>query len=132
MTARGVSIALVVVGVAACSTPAPVPEGYAFPTWHVGGSGAAALLEGDLQVDAGCLYAQPPLGRRYLVVWPDTLRLVIDNGTPVVLDGERIVARSGEAVRLGGGEIGPYLVPSSADACDRNQVWGANTIVPPG
>jgi hypothetical protein len=131
-TMRSSGVALAAVIVAACSSPAPVPEGYAFPTWSVGNGGAAALLEGDLEGAGGCLYVRPSFGPRFLVVWPDNLRLVIDNGTPVVMDGREVVARTGAPVRLGGGEIGPSLTPPSAAVCDRTQVWGTNEIVPPG
>ena len=100
-------LVLAISGVAACaSPPAPVPEGYVFPTWHVGDAGAAALLEGVLVADNGCLYVQPTEGTRYLVVWPDTLRLVLDpSNVAVVMNGTDAAARVGGMIQLGGGEI---------------------------
>jgi len=133
---KGTTIVSLALLVAACSLPAPVPEGYAFPTWSVRNGGAAALMEGDLVAAGGCLYVSPDLGPRYLVVWPDTLRLVIEidaigGDIPLVMDGANEVARIGQRVRLGGGEIGPDLTPRTAGRCDRTNVWGANSLLPP-
>jgi len=127
---RALIFMLGAIGVGACA-PAAVPEGYVFPTWRVGGAGAAALMEGKLVADRGCLYVQPTQGGRYLVVWPDTLQLVLDpDGTAVVMSGSTPVARVGEDVRLGGGEIGPDLTPRDAAKACGGMAWGANEIIP--
>lgn len=116
--------------VAGCSTPAPVPSGYRFPTHSTGGGGAAALLEGDLVVAGGCLYVQPDRGPRYLVVWPDTLRLALEGDTPVVMEGTEEVVRDGGRVRLGGGEAGPNLAATTAGGCDTANLWSVSEVVP--
>ena len=108
-----------------------VPDGYSFPTWHVGQGGAAALLEGLLLEQGGCLYvhAPAPSGDVYLIVWPDTLRLVLnESGTPIVTNGGSFGLRIGDKVSLTGGEITPSLVPTGAAACNRTHVWGVSEI----
>jgi len=103
----------------------------AFPTWSTGNGGAAALTSGELRVDRGCLYVQQTVGGRHLVIWPDTWHVVLDAGTPVVMDGDTEVARVGAQVMLGGGEVTRELIPATASACDMTHVWGANSVVEP-
>ena len=120
-----------------CAPASPAPDassrepvGVAFPTWHVGAEGAAALLEGRLAMIGRCLYLVPPQGPPFLVIWPDTVRLAVVDDTPAIVDGSRVVASVGERVRLGGGELTKDLWPEAVAGCDTSQVWGANSINP--
>lgn len=128
----GAAAGLLAVLLAACGTqPAPVPEGYSFPTWHTPDGGASALLEGPLAERGGCLYVRAPAPSTtdYLVVWPDTLHLEIRDGVATVTNGAVFSVRVGERVSLGGGEITDSLVPETAAACDTSHVWGTSEIV---
>jgi hypothetical protein len=78
----------------------PVPEGYAFPRHSIWGSGPAALFEGTLVVEDGCI--QTAAATPATVVWPPGFRLAIEDGEPVVHGGSRDL-RMGQPVRMGGG-----------------------------
>lgn len=115
--------------VAACGA-APVPDGYVFPTRSTGNSGAAALLTGTVIERNGCLYVQPAAGTEYLVIWPDSLRLVIDDmGLPTIMDGSDVVARVGDVVRVGGGESASKAGGAVTQRCP-GKVWEGGEIVP--
>jgi hypothetical protein len=77
----------------------PVPEGYEFPRHSIWGGGPAALFEGTLVEEDGCILADGGGA----VVWPLGSWLSIDQGEPIVHVSWREV-RMGERVRLGGGE----------------------------
>jgi hypothetical protein len=76
----------------------PVPEGWEFPRHSLWGSGPAALFEGQLVHDDGCIMTQAGA----TVVWPPGYSLSVEEGEPIVHGSGREV-RTGEPVRMGGG-----------------------------
>ena len=76
----------------------PVPEGYEFPRHSIWGGGPAALFEGTLVEEDGCIVTDSG----GTVVWPPGSWLSVDDGEPIVHVSWRAV-RMGELVRLGGG-----------------------------
>ena len=84
----------------------PVP-GVAFPRQKpVEGERASmtALAMGDLVLVEGCLRIGSADGN--LLVWPPDFTLKAENGVLEILDGTgQVVARVGEEVRMGGGEV---------------------------
>lgn len=66
----------------------------------------AALIEGTLVVEDGCLRVARPDRASVLIVWPAEATLRTDGGMVRVADGRgRAVAQVGQPVRLGGGEL---------------------------
>ena len=60
------------------------------------------------------------------------MALVLDaDNAAVVMNGQTAVAGVGDNVRLGGGEIGPDLVPHDAAAKCGELAWGVSEVVPP-
>jgi len=79
----------------------PVPDGYTFPRHSIwGGAGPAALFDGELVDEAGCIRTTGPDGAT--VVWPPGYWLQLRDGSPEVHGGVEVVAM-GEPVRMGGG-----------------------------
>ena len=77
----------------------PVPEGYAFPRHSIWGGGPAALFDGVLVEEDGCIMTEGG----GTVVWPPGSWLSVEGGEPIVHVSWRAV-RMGERVRMGGGE----------------------------
>jgi hypothetical protein len=71
------------------------------------GSFMEALLSGELVVMNGCLRIQVENSTEsYLVFWQPDYFLNQNNGTREILDREgQVVARVGEPIQMGGGEI---------------------------
>jgi hypothetical protein len=70
-----------------------------------------ALLVGELVVTDGCLRLQSEDDQSHLVIWQTDYFLNNNQGTLEILDREgQVVARVGEPIQLGGGEI-----PSAVD-----------------
>lgn len=65
----------------------------------------AALLIGQLVNENGCLRVIPPEGTRYSLVWNATITLDSSQTPPSLVQDGRQVARVGNTVRLGGGEL---------------------------
>ena len=97
--------------------PPRAPEkqaGLFFPRMPAGPRGVIleALGDGRLFVENGCIY-MGPTERRYrdevpsdVVVWPHGYSLSRKNGEVLILDEkDKVVARVGETVSMGGGEI---------------------------
>ena len=78
----------------------PVPDGYTFPRHSIWGSGPAALFEGTLLIEDGCIRTAE--GTPATVVWPPGYRLAIEDGQPVVHGGDEPI-RMELSIRMGGG-----------------------------
>jgi hypothetical protein len=103
---------------AACADPVgDAPAGVFFPTVPIGADYPAALFEGDLEIDEGCLYLTDH-GERWLALWPEGYRAERDEGLIRVLDraGE-VVGVDGGSIRVGGGEGRPVEI-GSVEAAD--------------
>jgi hypothetical protein len=88
--------------------PLDIP-GVAFPRQEpVSGPRAmmAAELVGDFVLEGGCLWVESLYhDGRYLPIWPPEFLVEIDDGMPVLLDGDGVVVgRVGEEIYMGGGE----------------------------
>jgi hypothetical protein len=94
--------------------PVPVPDGYRFPRHSLWGGGPAALYEGTLVEDDGCVRTEDGS----TVAWPPGYRLEVEDGELVVLGSGRTV-QMGEPVRMGGGwyesEPLPDILSAAAD-----------------
>jgi hypothetical protein len=99
--ALGVGV-VVVLGAAAAAWyvygPVPVPDGYRFARHSMWGGGPAALYEGTLVEDDGCVRTADG----FTVAWPPGYRLDVEDDELVVRGGGRTV-RMGDQVRMGGG-----------------------------
>jgi hypothetical protein len=103
---------LTATAVVACGpgdTESPAPSigsaDFVFPTHPAWLDGPAAQLTGTVEVVEGCIYVQARSRSRYLVVWPASMSLRVDNqGQPVVELAGRHVAAPGEVIELTGGE----------------------------
>lgn len=71
----------------------------------------SGVLDGDAEVDGGCLWLEKS-GERVSVVWPHGYRARFDPPRLVAPDGT-VVATAGDRVRSGGG-----LVPTAMPRCD--------------
>lgn len=76
-----------------------------------------ALLIGELVVVEGCLRVNSSYSdTSYLLVWPPDFTLSTENDAIQILDGAgQVVARVGEAVRIGGGEVPAWVAPAHAE-----------------
>lgn len=91
-----------IVDLAGACAPEPVPSGFVFPTHGMTNGGPSMGLEGVLVEESGCLLVQGDSGRNYVIVWPDSMRLSVDGGEPVVVHGDAHVATVGDRVVVGG------------------------------
>ena len=99
----------------------------------------AALMEGTLIIEDGCLKIDPSFpGKNMLVIWQADYFLTDNKGTLTILDeqGEE-VAWVGETIQMGGGEVGlgPELqdqlrAPAPAECFD-GKVWLMGEILAP-
>jgi hypothetical protein len=65
-----------------------------------------ARMEGRLILDEGYLRLKPILHESYMVIWPYGYTVRLENSIVQVLDADgRVVARAGDWIVLGGGEI---------------------------
>ena len=100
-----------------------------------------AAATGRLAVEDGCVWlVNGPA--RYLVVWPHSYVLADAFGTLVVLGPERtVVARGGQVVTLGGGEVAIDAEGARAAVaelagvqipavCEAELAWTANGVIP--
>ena len=83
--------------------------------WKPGEAGDDALVTGQLVLDNGCLRLAAPDGTKVDLVWPFDYEATVQRVGPTdqlkVYDPDRdIVARSSDAIQLGGGygDAGPY------------------------
>jgi hypothetical protein len=91
------------------------PPGVVFPT-HPGGSGPypAALLDGTLEVEDGCVYLTQD-GERWLGVWPASLHVEQQDGRISIVDESGVVVGvEGQRLMVGGGESRPSEVGGPA------------------
>lgn len=99
----------------------------------------AALIEGKLTFENGCLRVGPNGKPRYLLVWPAEYATAIKGDWVEVTTGQfggdkqLIKLRIGSSVRLGGGNISvnnlePYLRKQIPSQCSDNSVWVVGTI----
>lgn len=104
--ARSGRILLLVIWlVVACSSPDASPlTGYAFPRHRgFGNGGPTALLDGILEVRAGCLYVRHDDGHRSYVVWPPGYTLRAFGESIAIFDGATRLYSPGGRVREGAG-----------------------------
>jgi len=97
----------------------------------------AALAEGTLEVEDGCLWLTLDDGRsRYLPIWPHGTSLVQDGADIVVASADRravLPVGSGHVI-LGGGESGPrqtleeLIGQPIPDACAVAPYWGVSAM----
>jgi hypothetical protein len=113
-----IAIAFGLVLVSACgggsSGDAPAPAGshgspISIPTsdWQPGDDSMAALLSGTLRADgAGCPFVDAGSGK-VMLVWPQGYTAArVGNGDIVVsAPSDQVVARTGDHVSIGGGEV---------------------------
>lgn len=113
---------------AGCGQPvAPVPAGYVFPVRDSSHGSPTALLLGVLTAEHGCIYVRAESGTNYLVVWPDTLRLVIDaSGVPALMRNSEVVARVGDRVQVTGGESAVGLAADARQRCPGTPYLGVD------
>ena len=70
----------------------------------------AALLYGELVENDGCLYVVTDYDERFTPIWPHDFSAAVAGGAIQVLDGAgTVVARTGDWIRLSGGETGMNL-----------------------
>ncbi len=103
----------------------PVP-GIAFPVSDEA-LGGEALIEGRLSVRDGCLILTDTGSDAYLLIWPDWLRLARDSSGVAVTDAAGMVlARVGDEVSIGGGEIAgdPRDLSKIPPSCLSMKSWG--------
>ncbi len=91
----------------------------------------AALLEGTLRAEGGCLRLDSPAREQYLALWPpgSRVRLIADRITVVLADGREVA--DGDRVRAAGGEYARDLAEFVAQlvgqpvpaACARTGYW---------
>lgn len=88
-----------------------------FPQLAVGRSTDEALLVGELTVVKSCLRViSGDSSRSYLLVWPSNVTLRTTTLSPEVHDSRgRVVARVGEMIRMGGGELTPTEITALSD-----------------
>lgn len=67
----------------------------------------AALLSGSFVNDTNCLRVNTDIGgTSYLIAWPPDVSLHVENNLVEIRNGDgQVVAREGERVRFGGGEV---------------------------
>ncbi|MGI5286130.1 hypothetical protein ACQEVF_22720 [Nonomuraea polychroma] len=83
-------------------------------------AGDAALLEGTLVLDDGCLYADSD-GQRWLPVFPAEETRWDAKAQTLTLGGSSAVV--GERSGFGGGEADATIIAFAPDGCDRSKVW---------
>jgi hypothetical protein len=67
----------------------------------------AALAEGTLVEDSGCLFLRSSNATEMLLLWPPGYSAAVEDGAVVVRDGEgAAVAKAGDQLELGGGLVG--------------------------
>jgi hypothetical protein len=130
MRAGPVLVLLVGLAMPACAADAPAaPAGIFFPTVPIGEAYPAALMEGVLEVEDGCVYVANG-GERWLALWPEGYTATRSEGRLDVRDGDGTpVAREGMHVTLGGGEVNPVEVGGSA-ASTRYATEQTGQVVP--
>lgn len=90
----------------------------------------AALLEGVLEERDGCLLVRRDDGVERVPIWPNELRLVLDDtGRPVVMRGAEVYATLGGRIALGGGE--PPLPDADLEGRCGAPVWETSELVTP-
>jgi len=130
MRAGPVLVLLVGLAMPACAADgSAAPAGIFFPTVPIGEAYPAALMEGVLEVEDGCVYVANG-GARWLALWPEGYTAALSGGRLEVRDGDGgPVTREGERVTLGGGEVNPVEVGGST-ASTRYATEQAGQVVP--
>ena len=96
----------------------------------------AALLIGRLEVENGCLQVyQEESDQRIVIVWQTDYFLNNNDGSIEMLDREgKVVARVGEMIYLGGGEVGSidsdHLQAPISEHCSDSPFWLMGEFLP--
>lgn len=115
--------------------PSPEAERIAFPQYRRPGAPQVGR-PGRLILRDGCLLILPEAGRPQLVLWPPGFRLVRDaQGFAVADESGTILARVGDEVMSGGGEVGlrkarELTGETFPEACRTNNFWMLGEIYP--
>lgn len=92
------------------------PRDVFFPTVPLCDDYPAALIEGVLEVRSGCVFVSRH-EEHWLLLWPEGYSVRRADGQIEVLgDGDEVVGREGEPLRLGGGEGRPIEMGGEAAA----------------
>jgi len=103
------TLVFLVVGLAGCASPSDEPPdqgppGVAFPIYTLEGPGyPAAMIEGTLTLDSGCLWIDAG-EERYLALWPEGWTVARSGDTVTVTDPAGTSLVSGTVITVGGGE----------------------------
>jgi hypothetical protein len=117
----------------------PVPD-VAMPQLKArSASTMAALMEGTLIIEDGCLKIDPSYpGENMLVIWQADYFLTDKKGTLTILDEQgKETAWVGEAIQMGGGEVGlgpelqDQLREPAPSECFEGKVWLMGEILAP-
>jgi len=94
---------------------ASAPPGL-FPTYEPGVAVPTGIVEGSLDEQDGCLFVTSG-SERWLLLWPDGYSVAGSDGGIEVRDpDDRVIGRTSEPIRLGGGEARPSEVGGVAAA----------------
>ena len=104
------------------------------PTHRVGQGGPGGSQAGTIEAIGACLYLAFDPDARWVVVWPEGYEL---QGDTVLDQGGQLVARFGDAITLGGGEVpkGRYdlmqgsLVNDVPTSCREGPFWIAEGAI---
>jgi len=111
--------------------------GVFFPRYGSMGPTPAALLEGRLEINDGCLWLVKAGGARILPIWPGGYGLRAGVNPLEVIDAAgRVVAADGETLRVQGGEVmvadaRRLMGREEPSACGGNGFWVVGPITVP-
>ena len=136
MAAAG--FAALVVALSGCHVGEAEPGAYVAIAREDGGEGGlAALLEGRLAEEDGCLWVTREPGDRYLPIWPHGARPYgVPDGPSVVVEVDGRKFTVGSTVALGGGEttdldlIEPQLEAPIPSDCAGGPFWSISSVAP--
>lgn len=110
---RNIVIVLVVVIVVACSTGSPSPATVVVPTFKPLPSGecptaqlAAVRLRGDRAADPP-VWVEDAQGKKLSILWPNGFSARFDPDLSLIGGSGQVVARAGDLLDLGGGQVEP-------------------------
>jgi hypothetical protein len=128
---------LLVGGTVGCggSNQATPPDVFLPTGLRSGSGGLAALAEGTLILDNGCVWLEQDGGNRYLPIWPKETAVLEVNGALVIsVRDERYSI--GTRLLLGGGESPSRALIEEAigqripDQCFNGMMWSVSSVDP--